>query len=101
VLIEPGPIRSAFEDTADEELRRYEAGPYRDVVRGFSKVMAETYRSRLAGTPEQVAKAVLGAATAESPRARIRVTPHAHVLTRARKVLPDRVWDAALASRLP
>jgi hypothetical protein len=71
------------------------------VVRGFSKVMADTYRSRLAGTPEQVAKAVVGAATSESPRARIRVTPHAHVLTRARKVLPDRAWDAVLSSRLP
>jgi NAD(P)-dependent dehydrogenase (short-subunit alcohol dehydrogenase family) len=101
VLIQPGPVKSQFEATADETLRRYESTAYGAVVRGFSRLMADTYGSRLAGTPQQVARAVVKAAQADAPRARIKVTPHAHVLVRARKVLPDRVWDAALASRLP
>ena len=69
------------------------------MTRAFGQMMAGTYSSRLAAPPERVAKAIVKAV--EHPRSRVRVTPHAHVLTRTRRLLPDRIWDAALSSRLP
>jgi NADP-dependent 3-hydroxy acid dehydrogenase YdfG len=99
VLIEPGPVRTAFEDTAGAALTANDDGPYGEMTRAFGQMMAGTYSSRLAAPPEKVAKAIVRAI--EHPRSRVRVTPHAHVLTRFRRLMPDRVWDAALSSRLP
>ena len=99
VLIEPGPIKSAFEETADDALNRYLGGAYDAQIQQFGALMAGTYSSRLAASPERVAKAIVRAV--KRPRSRVRVTPHAHVLTRSRRLLPDRVWDAALTSRMP
>ena len=99
VLVEPGPIKSSFEATADDALGRYLGGPYDKEIQVFGALMASTYSSRLAARPERVARSVVRAV--KHPRSRVRITPHAHILTRARRVLPDRVWDAALASRMP
>jgi short-subunit dehydrogenase len=99
VIVEPGPIRSAFEDTADEALGSYLGGPYDRKIQVFGALMRGTYSSRLAASPERVARSIVRAV--EHPRSRVRITPHAHLLTRARRVLPDRIWDAVLASRMP
>jgi NAD(P)-dependent dehydrogenase (short-subunit alcohol dehydrogenase family) len=99
VLIEPGPIRTSFEETADAALTANDDGPYAEATLAFGTMMAGTYGSRLAAPPERVAKAIVRAV--KHPRSRVRITPHAHVLTRARRLLPDRVWDAALSSRMP
>ena len=99
VLIEPGPIKSSFEDTADDALGSYLGGPYDKEIQVFGALMADTYSSRLAAKPERVAKSIVRAV--EHPRSRVRITPHAHLLTRLRRVLPDRIWDAMLASRMP
>jgi NAD(P)-dependent dehydrogenase (short-subunit alcohol dehydrogenase family) len=99
VIIEPGPIKSSFEETADDALGRYLGGPYDKEIQVFGALMAGTYSSRLAAPPERVARAIVRAV--RKPRSRVRITPHAHILTRTRRLLPDRLWDAALASRMP
>ena len=99
VLIEPGPVKSSFEETADEALGGYLGGAYDREIQVFGALMAETYSSRLAAKPERVARAIVRAV--KHPRSRVRITPHAHILTRSRRLLPDRIWDAALASRMP
>ena len=101
VVVQPGPIRSGFEATADEQLRRYADGPYARIVEGFGKLMRQAYDSRTAGKPEAVAKAIVRAISDERPPTRLKVTPQAHVLTRARRFTPDRVWDAAMTRSLP
>ena len=99
VLIEPGPIKTAFEDTADDALARYMGGPYDREIQVFGALMNQTYSSRLAASPERVARAIVR--SVKRPRSRVRITPHSHLLTRTRRVLPDRLWDAMLASRMP
>ena len=101
VVVQPGPIRSGFEATADEQLRRYADGPYARIVEGFGKLMRLAYDSRTAGKPEAVAKAIVRAISDDRPPTRLKVTPQAHVLTRARRFTPDRVWDAAMSRSLP
>ena len=99
VLIEPGPVKSSFEATADDALARYMGGPYDKEIQVFGALMADTYSSRLAASPERVAKSIVR--SVGHPRLRVRITPHSHILTRMRRILPDRIWDAALASRMP
>ena len=48
-----------------------------------------------------VAKAIKKALTAKRPRARYPVTASARVLMTQRKLLPDRAWDAVVASSFP
>jgi NAD(P)-dependent dehydrogenase (short-subunit alcohol dehydrogenase family) len=99
VIVEPGPIKSAFETTADDALGSYLGGPYDREIQAFGALMSGAYSGRLAAPPERVAKAIVRAV--RRPRSRVRVTPHAHILTRTRRILPDRLWDAAVASRMP
>jgi NADP-dependent 3-hydroxy acid dehydrogenase YdfG len=99
VIIEPGPIKSAFDETADSALNQHLGGPYDKAVQRFGALMAGVYDTRMAPGPERVAKAIVRAI--EHPRSRVRVTPQAHVLTRARRLMPDRVWDFALQRSMP
>jgi NAD(P)-dependent dehydrogenase (short-subunit alcohol dehydrogenase family) len=101
VVVQPGPIRSAFEATADEQMRRWAEGPYAAVVDGFRKLTRQAYHPRTAGRPEAVAKAIVRAIEDDRPPTRLKVTPQAHLLTRARRFTPDRVWDAAMSRSLP
>jgi NAD(P)-dependent dehydrogenase (short-subunit alcohol dehydrogenase family) len=55
VIIEPGPIKSSFEDTADDALNQHLGGPYEPAVKAFGALMAGTYDSPLAASPERVA----------------------------------------------
>ena len=61
-------------------------------------------KARWAGSaagPEAVAKAIEKALTAKRPRTRYPVTASARVLMTQRKLLPDRAWDAVVASSFP
>ena len=55
----------------------------------------------LGGGPDAVAKAIERAVTARRPRTRYRVTASAHLFIAARRLLPDRAWDALVARSYP
>jgi NAD(P)-dependent dehydrogenase (short-subunit alcohol dehydrogenase family) len=99
VLIEPGPIRSAFRATALEKFQTHI-----DVAKSAHKVTYEATLARLKGSketpftlgPEAVYKALLHALEASSPKARYRVTVPTKALGIFKRVLPTRVLDALL-----
>ncbi|MDQ6728061.1 MAG: SDR family NAD(P)-dependent oxidoreductase [Actinomycetota bacterium] len=112
VLIEPGFIRTGFSGAAAATMApgddpRSGAGgdAAGDPYRAFSAAVLASTRTvcerglvaRLGGGPDDVAKIVLEAITADPPRARYPVTASARLLHALRRVLPDRAWDAFLA----
>lgn len=102
VVIEPGPIRSGFTTTANAGMPDAGAGgAYAAYHEAVAKGDAEADESRLAGTPEQVARAIERAITSAHPRPRYRVTPIARVLPVLRRTLRDRGFDAFLRTQAP
>ena len=106
VLIEPGFIRSAFSETAASSIADPPAplaagDPYRAFTDGLIAATRGVYDrgplAHLAGSPDDVARVVLEAITAERPKARYPVTPSARLLLGLRRLLPDRAWDRFLA----
>jgi NAD(P)-dependent dehydrogenase (short-subunit alcohol dehydrogenase family) len=107
VLVEPGFIRSGFSEVAAATMETPAASPpagddpYRRFTAGLIASTRGVYDrgplARLAGTPDDVATVVLEAITAARPKARYPVTPSARFLLAARRLLPDRGWDAFLA----
>ena len=100
VVIEPGPIKTAFTGTANEVLSEGDAGPYAAYHEAVAKGDAETDESFLAGKPEHVARTIERALTATRPHPRYRVTPIARVLPVLRGVLGDRGFDAFLRTQI-
>lgn len=104
VVIEPGIIRTEFARTAADSIGDDE-GPYA----GFEVAVARATRVNyergpvawLGGGPEVVAETIEKAISAERPRSRYRVTPSATLFMGARRLLPDRAWDAVLRSVYP
>lgn len=102
VLIEPGFVRTGFSAAAATTVADPAADdPYAAFTAGVLRSTGDVYRtgllSRLAGDPQDVARVVLAAVTADRPKARYPVTPSARVLRGLRVVLPDRAWDALMA----
>jgi NAD(P)-dependent dehydrogenase (short-subunit alcohol dehydrogenase family) len=97
-LIQPGPIRTSFGDTAVGTLTQVApstGSPYGDLTGKVETSMRGFYDNRLlARGTEPVAKAVEHALTARRPRSRYLVTPAAHLLVAIRRWGGDRGWDA-------
>ena len=100
VVLEPGPVRSGYADTASSGLHEAAEGSYGDLARSFLATMASSYGGRRAVEPDRVAAVVVRAATARRPRPRYVITMNARFLIAARAWLPDRTWDAALRRAL-
>jgi NAD(P)-dependent dehydrogenase (short-subunit alcohol dehydrogenase family) len=103
VVVEPGPIRSAFTATANAALGATigaGGGPYTAYHKAVAAADAETDDSFIAGRPEQVAKAIERALDARRPRPRYKVTPIARVLPVLRGTLGDRGFDAFLRTQI-
>jgi NAD(P)-dependent dehydrogenase (short-subunit alcohol dehydrogenase family) len=100
IVIEPGPIRTRFTQTANAAIP--DADPaYADYHEAVAKADAEADQSRLAGDAEDVARAIEKAISARRPRARYRVTAVARILPAVKGVLPDRAFDAFLRTQAP
>jgi len=56
---------------------------------------------RLGGEPDVVARVIERAIRSRRPRTRYRVTASARLMIGLRRTLPDRLWDALLASSYP
>jgi short-subunit dehydrogenase len=103
VLVQPGPVRTAFGETAVASIEPT-SGPYAQ----FRVELAERYRAAYAertGTlvvsADDVARTIVRAVRARRPRPRYAVGSLAKGLIAMRGVLPDRVWDSFVRSQYP
>ncbi|HOW90006.1 MAG TPA: oxidoreductase [Elusimicrobiales bacterium] len=100
VLIEPGAIRTEWDNVALANLERYSgSGPYADLAAKFTGRLRGRFRRGAPG-PEAVAAVILRALRAGRPAARYAVPFQAKVMLFLKWLLPDRVWDAVLAALL-
>jgi NAD(P)-dependent dehydrogenase (short-subunit alcohol dehydrogenase family) len=101
VLIEPGPIRTRFNDRVEREvdaLVQNTASPYHGRYESaFVRFRKETSLGAL--PPEAVARVVLKAVSTGKPRARYLVTAPAKVGAFAKRFIPDSLLDAAMRSK--
>ena len=105
VVIQPGPIRSGFGDTAVANLAgpAVADSPYGPFRAALAKAIRDAYdgpMARMAGTPEDVAGVIERAIVTEHPRTRYRVTAVARILIGLRRLLPDRAFDAFLRPQM-
>lgn len=100
VLIEPGPIRTEWDDTALVNLEKYSgSGPYAPLVRRITEKFRAGYRAGAPG-PEAVAAVILKALRSRPPAARYAVPFSAGVLLFLKRLVPDALLDRALRAAL-
>ena len=96
VLIEPGPIKTEWDNTALVNLEKYSgSGPYAPLVKRLTERFRAGYRSGAPG-PEAVAAVILKALRSPSPAARYPVPFKASLIIFLKWLLPDWVLDRAL-----
>jgi NAD(P)-dependent dehydrogenase (short-subunit alcohol dehydrogenase family) len=95
VIIEPGPIRTEWNEISRESLTETSAGgAYEEQAAQVRKVLERADHSRLMSSkPDTVAKKIVKAAISNTPRARYPVGKGAGTIVRARRLLPDAVFD--------
>lgn len=95
VIIEPGPIRTEWNEISRESLRDISAGgAYEDQAAKVGRVLKRADTSKLmSSTADVVAKKIVKAAIANTPRARYPVGKGAGTIVRARRLLPDAAFD--------
>ncbi|HEX3692712.1 MAG TPA: SDR family NAD(P)-dependent oxidoreductase [Solirubrobacteraceae bacterium] len=106
-LIEPGLITSDFAKTAVATVADAQTAgedPYGEFNAKLAAMTVGVYESpirHLGGSPEVVAKAIEKAITRRRAPTRMLLTASGHLTVLQRKLLPDRLWDAAMRSQLP
>jgi NAD(P)-dependent dehydrogenase (short-subunit alcohol dehydrogenase family) len=104
VVIEPGPIKTRFGDTAIDSITGAQAAdsPYAAFNALLARRIREAYEGPLAMMavgPEAVARVIERAITASRPRSRYTVTFAARFMMALRRWLPDRAFDAFLRTQ--
>ena len=95
VIIEPGPIRTEWNEISRESLTETSAGgAYEEQAAKVRRVLERADTSKLMSSPaDTVAKKIVKAALSNTPRTRYPVGKGAGTIVRARRVLPDAVFD--------
>lgn len=102
VVVEPGPTRTAFTDTANEGMASSgEGGAYADFQAAVAKADKEGDASGLASDPEAVAKTIEKALTARRPKPRYKVSFVVRLLPGIRGTLGGRGFDLFLRTQVP
>ncbi len=105
VVIEPGVIKTPFGDTAIATVNHgsEQDEPYSRFNQDLMLRFHSAYRGRMSGMaaspPEAVARVIERAIRSPRPRTRYVVTGGARLMLVLRRVLPDRAFDALLASQ--
>ncbi len=99
VVIEPGAIRTAFEETSLGTMSSNGESPYGALNDVVTQRVQATYRGNMAAEPEVVGKVIEKAAAARRPRTRYVITAGARMLLMTRRMLPDRAFDALLRTQ--
>ena len=106
-IIEPGLIRTEFGHAAVGALGRATeddetGGAYEKFNSDVAATTSGAYEgamSRMAAEPEAVARAIHKAITRRRPKPRYVITLGARLLIAMRRLLPDRGWDATMATQ--
>ncbi len=107
ILLEPGLITTEFGEAATASMADVELtgeDPYatfNTTVGAVTKGVYEGPMKLLGGGPERVAKVIERALKRRHPPARITITPSAKVTLGMRRLMPDRLWDAAMRAQFP
>jgi len=104
IVVEPGPIKTRFGDTAVHSIdaAAAEQSPYAAFNKLVAQRINEAYEgpmAMMAAGPEAVAKVIEKAITVSRPKTRYPVTVAARFLMGLRRWLPDRAFDAFLATQ--
>src|SRR2546429_8531397 len=104
IVVEPGPIRTRFGDTAIASIgsAARDGSPYAAFNALLARRIREAYEGPMgmfAAEPDRVARVIDKAISARRPRARYPVTAAARVLMALRRWLPDRGFDAFLRTQ--
>ena len=103
VPIEPGPVKTPWNDVAAGSLSTAGAAAGGDAYRDYKAAVGASFGrvqgglfGRLGSTPEDIAKVITQAVTARRPRARYLINPVAKSLVAMNRVLPARACDSVL-----
>lgn len=103
VSIQPGLIKTAFDQTAVSTVDAGADGPYAEFNAGLAKSTKAVYENPLmlkaGGGPDDVAKVIEKAITARRPKARYLVTPSAHLMVNQRRLMTDGMWDRMMRTQ--
>ena len=103
IVIQPGPIKTRFGDTAVGSIAMPKDSPYASFNVVLEKQIREAYEggpmARFAAPPQAVAEVIEKAIRATNPKTRYKVTLAARVLMGLRQVLPDRAFDSFLRTQ--
>lgn len=100
VVIEPGIIRTEFGNAAVATFEEAE-GPYASYKESLRNVLSSAYEGPLGKAsvgPGAVAKTIGKAIESRRPRTRYIVPAFTRGILIARRLLPDRAWDAAVGT---
>ena len=106
IVIEPGLIKTQFGETAVGSIDGSVSadGPYAEFNEAVATATAGIYdgpMARLGAGPEAVARKIEKAISSRRPRTRYPVTASARLALTQRRLMTDRMWDAAMASQFP
>lgn len=106
VIIEPGPIKTEFGDTAIARIAALGApdSPYREFLAVLQRQIRDAYEGpmgRFAADADAVAKSIEAAITTARPKTRYVITAAAHLMMGLRRWLGDRGWDAVMRTQFP
>ena len=102
ILVEPGLIRTNFENRVNEGLevgaaREDTVTAYADLLSASEKRTTSGYANDFMATgPETVAAVIVKAVQSPRPRSRYVVTPAAKVMINLRRFGGDRIWDRTI-----
>ena len=105
ILVEPGLIRTNFENQVNQSLEvgaaaRDTGTAYADLLAANEKSTTGSYANDFMATgPESVAAVILRAVESSRPRSRYVVTPAAKAMINLRRFGGDRVWDRTMRKR--
>ncbi|MFI4989318.1 MAG: SDR family NAD(P)-dependent oxidoreductase [Solirubrobacterales bacterium] len=107
ILLEPGLITTEFGEAATASMADVELtgeDPYAKFNTTVGAVTNGAYDGPMkmfGGGPDRVAKVIERAIKRRHPPARITITPSAKVTIGLRRLMPDRLWDAAMRAQFP
>jgi NAD(P)-dependent dehydrogenase (short-subunit alcohol dehydrogenase family) len=107
ILLEPGLITTEFGEAATASMADVELSgedPYatfNTTVGAVTKGAYDGPMKLLGAGPDRVAKVIERALKRSHPPARITITPSAKLTIGMRKLMPDRLWDAAMRAQFP
>jgi len=95
-MIEPGAVKTGFEDAAFEPMDKLgEIKEYQPIVNGFKRYMHRSFAG--APGPEYVADAMVTALSVQNPKPHYRPTRGSASIIIIRKLLPTRTYDWLIA----